>query len=226
MDIIKLLNEMERMIENRRSFMGVTYGVDHDLFLDLLHKIRASLPEEVKRASRVTAESEKIVDGARETAEQTLEDAGAEADQISREARINAERMLRETEAQANKITMTAETNARQTLEDARLRAEKMLAEAHGQAEKLISQNEVIRLATAQAREIVAAGEYESHELRHGADQYAQGVMVDLEQHVSEILTTVQRGRGKLDQRVAIVPAPVNGATANGRTADLAAARR
>ncbi|MDQ2798106.1 MAG: hypothetical protein M3Y13_00500, partial [Armatimonadota bacterium] len=104
-------------------------------------------------------------------------------------------------------------------------------ADAHGQAEKLISQNEVIRLASAQAREIVAAAEYESHELRHGADQYAQGVMVDLEHHVSDILNTVQRGRGKLDQRVATAPAPANGAAANGaavngRAPDLTATRR
>ncbi len=156
MDIIKLLNELERLIEDQKTLMGITYNFHPDDFLDITNKIRATLPEEVKRASRVTAESDKIVDGAREVAEATLEDATTEADQIIRDARVNAERMLREAEAQANKMTLSAEANSKQTVEDARQRAEKMLADSHQQSEIMVSQSEVVRLATAQAREIVA----------------------------------------------------------------------
>ena len=187
--------------------MGLTYDFHPDDYLDITNKIRASLPEEVKRASRLTAESDKIVDGARETAEQTLEDATVEADEIIRESRINAERMLREAEAQANKMTLSAEATAKQTVEDSRQRAEKMLADAHQQSEMMVSQSEVVRLATAQAREIVAAAEYETQSLRHGADEYAHGVMTDLEKQVGELMATIQRGRVKLDQRVAAGPA-------------------
>ena len=159
MDIIKLLNELERLIEGQKTFVGMTIDFHPDDYLDITNKIRASLPEEVKRASRLTAESDKIVDGARETAEQTLEDATMEADEIVRESRINAERMLREAEAQTNKMTLSAEATAKQTVEDSRQRAEKMLADSHQQSEMMVSQSEVVRLATAQAREIVAAAE-------------------------------------------------------------------
>ena len=69
--------------------------------MDLTNKIRASLPEEVKRASRVTAESEQIVDGARETAEQTLEEATPRPSRSPARPRMNAERMVRDAEAQA-----------------------------------------------------------------------------------------------------------------------------
>lgn len=225
MDIIKLLNELERLIDEQRSVMGITWTYHPDDFHDIANKIRASLPEEVKRASRLTAESDKIVDGARETAEQTLEDATLEADEIVREARINAERMLREAEAQSNKMTLSAEATAKQTVEESRQRAEKMLSDAHQQSELMVSQSEVVRLATAQAREIVAAAEYETQSLRHGADEYAHGVMTDLEKQVGELMATISRGRVKLDQRVAAEPPPYNG-NGNGRAPEMAGTRR
>lgn len=226
MDIIKLLNELERLIEGQKTFVGFTYDFHSDDYLDITNKIRASLPEEVKRASRLTAESDKIVDGAREAAEQTLEDATVEADEIVRESRINAERMLRDSESEANKRTLSAEANAKQSVEDARQRAEKMLADAHQQSEMMVSQSEVVRLATAQAREIVAAAEYETQSLRYGADEYAHGVMTDLEKQVGELMATIQRGRVKLDQRVAVASPTLNGsANGNGRAPEMAPRR-
>ena len=227
MDILKLLNELERLIEDQKTLMGITYNFHPDDFLDITNKIRATLPEEVKRASRVTAESDKIVDGAREAAEATLEDATSEADQIIRESRMNAERLMREAEAEANKRTLSVEASSKQTLDDARQRAEKMLADAHHQSETMVSSSEVVRLATAQAREIVAAAEYETQTLRHGADEYAHGVMTDLERQVSELMSTIQRGRMKLDQRVS-VPAPPQNGNGNGaaRAPEVAGARR
>jgi len=236
MDIIKLLNELERLIEDQKTVMGLTVNFHPDDYLDITNKIRASLPEEVKRASRVTAESDKIVDGARETAEQTLEDATSEADQIIRDARLNVERMLREAEAHSNKMTLSAEATSKQTIDDSRQKAEKMLVDAHNQAEKMaadavrqselmVSQSEVVRLATAQAREIVAAAEQDTLAMRHGADEYAHGVMSNLEQQVADLMTTIQRGRSKLEQRVAIAP-PVHAGNGNGKSADLAGTRR
>lgn len=231
MDILKLLNELERLIEDQKTVMGMTINFHPDDYLDITNKIRASLPEEVKRASRVTAESDKIVDGARETAEQTLEDATVEADEIVRESRINAERTMRDAEAQTNKMTLAAEASSRQTVEDARQKAEKMLADAHSQSELMVSQSEVVRLATAQAREIIAAADYETQGLRHGADEYAHGVMADLEKQVGELMATIQRGRVKLDQRVtAAAPQPpvIAGGSpnGNGRAPELATTRR
>ncbi|MGI4789564.1 MAG: hypothetical protein ACRYFS_12015 [Janthinobacterium lividum] len=238
MDIIKLLNELERLIDEQKSIMGIALNFHPEDYHDITNKIRASLPEDVKRASRVTAESDKIVDGARETAEQTLEDATTEADEIIREARISAERVMRDAEAQANKMSLTAETSSKQTVEDARVRAEKMLADAHQQSEKkmadvrqqselMLSQSEVVRLATAQAREIIASAEQDTQALRHGADEYAHGVMTDLEKQVGELMATIQRGRMKLDQRVVpAVPAHNGAANGNGRAPDMAGVRR
>lgn len=238
MDIIKLLNELERLIDEQKTIMGLAWNFHPEDYHDITNKIRASLPEDVKKASRVTAESDKIVDGARETAEQTLEDATAEADEIVRGAQISAEQHLRETEAEANKMSLAAETSAKKTVEEARVRAEKMLADAHQASEKkaadaahqagiMLSQSELVRLATAQAREIVASAEEGSSSLRLGADQYAQGVMTDLEKQVGELMATIQRGRTKLDGRIGPAGAGHNGSlNGNNRASELASTRR
>ena len=236
MDILKLLNELERLIEDQKTVMGLTLNFHPDDYLDITNKIRATLPEEVKRASRVTAESDKIVDGARETAEQTLEEATSEADQIVREARANAERMLREAEAHTTKMTLSAESTSAQTLDSSRQRAEKMLVDGHQQVEKiaadalrqselLVSQSEVVRLATAQAHEIVAVAEQDTLALRSGADEYAHGVMASLEQQVADLMATIQRGRMKLDQRVAVAPVAHTG-NGSGKAPEMAGGRR
>jgi vacuolar-type H+-ATPase subunit H len=201
-DVIKLLNELEALIENQPTWMGATWSFHADEYLDLTNKIRASLPEEVKRASRLTADSEKVISGARETAEQALEDAQQNAEQIRREARASAERLLREAEGQANKMIASAETEATTSIEDARSKSEKMLRDATAESEKLVSQSELVRLATAQAREIITSAEYEAKDLRKGADSYAHVVMTDLDRTVGELAKTIERGLTRLDQRV------------------------
>lgn len=213
MDILKLLNELESLIENRTVFMSITYGFHPDEFLDLTNKIRASLPEEVKRATRVTAESTSIVDGARLTAEQTIEEANAESERITREARATGERLMREAETQAAKMTQLAEQQMKQIVSQAQQKSDDLLREAKEKSERMQDESEVIRLAQAQAREILGSAEsearemvslteYEARDMKQGADEYAQGTMADLEKQLAELLTVVQRGRTRLDQRV------------------------
>ena len=120
MDTYKLLNELESLLENSKHFMGLTQ-LDREGALDLANKAKAALPDDMKRADRVTRESEQIVDNARERAEHELDTAAAEAEKITREARATAERLLRDAEAQANKLTLSAEARAKQVLEESRL---------------------------------------------------------------------------------------------------------
>ena len=230
MDILKLINELEGLIENRGVFMGVTTGFHPDDFLDLTNKIRAALPEEVKRATRVTAESDSIVDGARITAEQTIEEASAEAERITKEARSTGERLMREAEGQAAKITQNADLTTKQIVAHAQQKAEEMLREAKEKSDRLLSESEVVKLASAQAREVLTSAEnearemvtlteYEARDMKQGADEYAQGTMADLERQLAELLTVVQRGRTKLDQRVMSYRSASHGSNGRARQA-------
>lgn len=242
MDILKLLDELESLVEDTRQFMNVTVGLERDEFFDLTNKIRVALPDEVRKASRVTAESERIVGGARETAEQTLLDAQQEATRVSQAAQTTAEKLTREADAKvqqriqeagstADRLMHDAKSQAAILISQAQEQAEKVAADAHHQAEHLISESEIIRHATVQAKEIVTSAEYESREMRRGAEEYAREELFDIEKVISDSFLTVQRGRMKLDQRLGIQDSGQGASSApprqqSVRNGETAAARR
>lgn len=59
MEILRLLKELERLIESQKTFIGVTYNFRQDDFLDITNKIRATVPGLL--ASEKTLEAAAIV---------------------------------------------------------------------------------------------------------------------------------------------------------------------
>lgn len=121
-EILQLLKQLEDLVENTKhiALLKLTYGLDHDEFFVLVNRIRASLPEDVKRASNVTRERDRILETAREEANQIIEESRAEAARIIEEARLQAQRMLEQSEIvmmakeQAQHIVASAREDARQ----------------------------------------------------------------------------------------------------------------
>jgi cell division septum initiation protein DivIVA len=168
-DTYKVLDQLEALVEDSKKFMGFV-KLDEDEFFMLVSKLRASLPEDVRRAGKIAQNSDKIMEAAQSEAEMQLD-----------QARHDAERVLSEGHAEA----------------------ERLVAEAKAQSEALVSQSEVQRIAAAQAREIVARAEQEADEIRAGADDYALGVLSSVDGRVNGMLTTIRRGRQKLEQNAA-----------------------
>lgn len=121
-EILQLLKQLEQLVENTRyiSLLKLTYGLDHDEFFVLVNRIRASLPEDVKRASSVTRERDRILETAREEANHIVEKSRAEAGRILEEARLQAQRLVDQSEIvlmakeQARQIVASAQEDARQ----------------------------------------------------------------------------------------------------------------
>lgn len=158
-DILKLLDGLEELAENAYSFFGRAWGIDLEEFHMLTNKIRASLPDEVRRASRVASDSDKIVSAAKEEAAVITERATEEANRIVEEARQ--------------------------------------------MAAKLIDTSEINKLAKAQAQDILSNAEATAREIRRGADEYAREVLSAIENHLATVMGTLQRGREKLETRIA-----------------------
>lgn len=120
-DIYKLLDSLEDLVEDSRHIFGRAWGVKIDDFDVLTNKIRASLPEEVRRASQVSNNSDKIVSAAREEAEMIMEQAREEAVRVVEEARQMASKLIDTSEinrlakAQAQEIMASAEASSRET---------------------------------------------------------------------------------------------------------------
>jgi cell division septum initiation protein DivIVA len=118
-DILKLLDGLEELAENAYSFFGRAWGVDLEEFHMLTNKIRASLPDEVRRANRVANDSDKIVSAAKEEAAVITERAIEESNRIMEEARQMAAKLIDTSEinrlakAQAQDMMANAEAASR-----------------------------------------------------------------------------------------------------------------
>ena len=179
-DTYKVLDQLESLVEDSKKFMGFM-KLDEEEFFMLVSKLRASLPEDVRRAGKITQNSDKIMEAAQSEAEMQLESARSEAERVLVEARAESERLL---------------------------------TDAKAQSEALVSQSEIQRIASAQAREIVAQAEHDADEIRLGADDYARDILVTLEDQITDVmgqvqgrvdgmLSTIRRGRQKLEQTAA-----------------------
>lgn len=93
MDVNKLLDELEELVEHRplpvmrgvRPFRKAFF-LDVDDVLDYTHQIRASLPQQIQRADQITREKDRILDEAREQADRMVKEAAEHAEATIRKA--------------------------------------------------------------------------------------------------------------------------------------------
>jgi hypothetical protein len=86
-------------------------------------------------------------------------------------------------------------------VERAQEEAERILARAQEQAAFLIEERELTKAADIKSAEIIAEGQREADEIRRGADEYAQSVLVRLEGECIRALQSIKRGLALLDER-------------------------
>ncbi len=189
-DVYGILNELLELPDKARKLPGnVLVGFNHERFGHLVLKIRANLPEDMKRARRLTRDTEKIVGEAKNNAKAEIDRARAEAERIVSEGRSQADGIVRDAREEAGRlvehseICRMAEAQAREIVHNANGQAEGIQAEAEDYARKV--QSEAEDYAT---------------KVRCGAQDYARDVLANLEGVLSNALATVRRGREALDQ--------------------------
>lgn len=85
MDIQHLIDRLEQTLaESRRIPLTANLIVDEDRVFNIIDQLRVTLPEEVKKASRVEAEKDRILAQAKEEAERIRELAKQEAAELVR----------------------------------------------------------------------------------------------------------------------------------------------
>jgi cell division septum initiation protein DivIVA len=87
-------------------------------------------------------------------------------------------------------------------LEEAEKEANRILEEARDRAQALANETEVVRLAEAQAADILDKARTQEREIRLGAEDYADEMLANLEVNLGKLLTAVQRGRDRLQGKV------------------------
>jgi vacuolar-type H+-ATPase subunit H len=93
-------------------------------------------------------------------------------------------------------------------LAEAKQEADRIIAEANEKAARMASQEEVVRLAEKQAKEIIEDARERERETRLGAEDYADEVLANLEVNLEKFLAAVRRGRERLQGRGRGEPQP------------------
>jgi vacuolar-type H+-ATPase subunit H len=77
--------------------------------------------------------------------------------------------------------------------------AERIIALARVEAAALVDEHAIAEQATQASQEALERTEREAQEVRYGADEYALGVLRQLEEHLTQQLKTVRNGISTLD---------------------------
>lgn len=119
MDLVILLDRLDQLIESAPEIPLTGKSlINAEEVLDLLDKIRNSIPEQMKRAEWLSAERERVVQESEAEAERILAQAEeyvaklVSESEIVRKAKEDAERILEAARAQAREIQMGADEYA------------------------------------------------------------------------------------------------------------------
>lgn len=85
-------------------------------------------------------------------------------------------------------------------LAESQAEAERMVQEAEAYVAKMVSESELVKQAKEEALRIVQEAENRAQETEVGADQYADSVLANLEEHLHMVQKVVSRGREELQR--------------------------
>jgi cell division septum initiation protein DivIVA len=95
-------------------------------------------------------------------------------------------------------------------IEKAQEEAERIVGRAQEQAAFLIDERGLTQAAEVQSQAIIADARDTAEQIRGGADEYAVGVLVGLEDDVRRTLSSIEKGIAMLDDRRVSAEAPVD----------------
>lgn len=144
MDVLKLINEIEDIIEEGSSVpFSKKVMVDADEILDIIKEIRIRLPDEIKQASWIKEEKQRI-------------------------------------------------------LAEAQKDADNLLNEAEYRLEELIDQEGISKAAKARAEEVIAKAQNNAKEIRLGALEYADSLLLETQEQLKDIISLLNENRKEL----------------------------
>lgn len=180
-DIQQELNHLEDMILQESLHLPLTGWtvIDEEKILDQLDRIRVSLPDAFAQALAVLRRKEEILLETEEYAEKVIANAQRRAEQLLDETGI-----IRQAEREAQRLQT-------QVKEECQQLERKTQTDLEQQRRTLQQELDQLRQNTIR----------ECEEIQRGSDDYAQGMLSNLEKDLKEMLQVVQNGRRQLSGR-------------------------
>jgi vacuolar-type H+-ATPase subunit H len=183
--ILIAIQQLEETILNSPHvpLTGKTMVREEEL-LEQLDLIRLSLPEVVATAQEIIAYKEQLISEAYQQVQQILADANQRAYQVTNELGI-IERSEQEARQMRQVVIAECDQLKHQALLEAKVLRDRNLQEL----ERLRNQVTV-----------------ECEQIQDSADEYADGILQNMEKQLADILQSIQRGRQRLNQTEAVSP--------------------
>lgn len=163
--------------------------ISEEDFYDLTHKLKKALPEDLKKADKLSRDSDRVVSGAHSEAQRLLGEAQGESQRVVGDARSQADRTIADSRSHSERI-----------IEDARREAERIVADAQQHAEQLVAENTITQRAQQFSEATHNAALHESEEMRHQADNYAFEVLEKVELVMHKLLHGVEQGKEQINE--------------------------
>ncbi|MEM8529368.1 MAG: hypothetical protein AAGF95_00910 [Chloroflexota bacterium] len=109
------------LAEGRRVPFSGRLMVDENRILDIIDRMRVSVPEELKQARRIVSEQDRLLREAQERVHQAMEEQG-----LLKAVEEERSRLLEQAERDAANVRTGADDYARQVLEELEQRLEKL----------------------------------------------------------------------------------------------------
>ncbi|MGO1469292.1 MAG: ATPase [Tissierella sp.] len=134
MDIIKLIDEIEDVVENAGSVpFSKKAMVDSEEILEIIKEIRLRLPDELKQASWIKEEKKRILAEAQSDADNILNDAEYKLEEL-----IEGESITKIAQERSKEIIVNAQNNAKEIRLGAMEYADSLLLETQEELKKVI----------------------------------------------------------------------------------------
>jgi cell division septum initiation protein DivIVA len=115
MDILHLVDRLEELLNQSRP-LWFTHNVivDEDRMLDIIDQMRVAIPDEVKKAQQLLAQSDRVIAQAQEEGNRTLAIAREKGEQL-----VERDAIVQAAKARADQIISEARLESEQTRRDA-----------------------------------------------------------------------------------------------------------
>lgn len=135
MDVLVLIDRLEEMVEDARSFPGFGNSamVDRDAAFDLIDQMRQTIPEELKQARWIVKERQSMLDEARSESDRIIQQAREEAEKLTSEQEV-----LKQAEKQGADIVEDSRRREREVRLGAEDYADDVLGNLEGNLGKLL----------------------------------------------------------------------------------------
>ena len=138
MDLLSALNELEELIENSGKVpLTRKVMVNEDSILDLLDRIRTTIPEEIRQAKWIIQEREKVMSESQKEAMRIMENAQKQVEKQAEDSEV-----ARKAKVVAEEIIAKAEQTAQEMREGARIYADEILGALQDRLNKINQQIE------------------------------------------------------------------------------------